>query len=308
MGNFVNLNNINANFFERTPAVAQYCATIRKYDVLTQEQERALFTIIDQGCVRNDKGRAIQWNDEAYKARQTIANANQRFVLSVARRFGSSEQILDCISVGNEGMMEAIDKFSLDKNTKFSTYAISYIRRNITQYMRDEQPTVRQTNTSKTFHIISRAKNAFIQREEREPTPEELKDILNDEYGCDIKDVNDVIDMRVMSIDDGVGNDEDDSSLEETSMFNSVAYSDNDYENTIDNDYAKSVASNLCSVLTERENKIISMLFGINGYRREYEPKEVGKELGLTPERVRQIKTSVLEKLKNASVSLIQNI
>lgn len=302
----VQLTNGNSSYFERTETVSKYLSDIRHFQILSKEEETELFKVLRNGEVRDEKGKIISRTPVAEKARNAIANSNQRLVLSVARHYSPSEKILDCVSEGTCGLMEAIDRYDITKDVKFITYAIHYIRRNITQYLRDEDPSIRQTNTSKTYHCIARAYNSFVQKEEREPSPEELVEILNTEYKCDIKDVNDVIDMRIISIDESV--DDDEESVGETQLFNSYCSNDNDYEEQAQGDYAKEFSKTLFSILSPREIQIISMSFGVNGYHKEYEAKEIAKELSLTPERVRQIKKMVIDRLREEALSRMKKI
>ena len=303
----VQLTNTNSSYFERTEIVSQYLTEIRHFKILSKEDEINLFKILREGEIRNEKGKVVKRTAEAEQARTTIANANQRLVLSVARHYSPSDKILDCVSEGTIGLMEAIDKYDISKETKFITYAIHYIRRNVTQYLRDDDPSIRKTNISKTYHCMARAYNSFIQKYERDPSPEELVEILNTEYNCDIKDASDVIETRLISIDESV-DDSNDEEIGDTQLFNSV-YSDiNHCEVEIDNAYSSELSKNLLANFSPREKKIISMSFGLGEYNREYEAKEIAKELGLTPERVRQIKNNVINRMRETALEQMNKL
>ena len=283
----VNLNNTNVGFVERTESVKQYFKDIRRYKVLTSEEEHQLFEIIKADT-----------NQEAVmEAKHKLITSNQLLVSSVARKLTTNEQFLDCISVGTMALETAIENFDIDKGVKFATYAVPYIYRDISQYLRDVDPTIKKSNISKTYHYVPQVRNKFIQENEREPTDEELMDILNDEYNQNIKDPQDVREMTMYSIDEDFG-DEDDDPNPNTYMFNSFSAVGNDYDTDVENDYNKQLMSSVLQVLTPREADIVKMSFGID-YPREYEAQEIATMLKLTPERVRQLKNAALERLKD---------
>jgi RNA polymerase primary sigma factor len=151
--------------------------------------------------------------------------------------------------------------------------------------------------------VVSKVTNDFIQKYERFPTAEELKESINKKYKKkDIKDKNDLLDVHIARMDD-VGGDSDDTNANFRDLmdYNRISSSVNEYEITSTNDYNKKLIDSLLSILTPREQKLIKMRFGlieINGIKREFELIEVAEELGITPERVRQLETSILLKLR----------
>lgn len=327
----------NRGFIERTQTVTQYFAEVRKFKLLSQEEEKELFEKLNQVKEKYkefynpetnkydmDDKTLEQYKNECAVYTNRIAESNQRFVISAARHYAPNDKFLDCVSEGTLGLMEAIDKYDIHQSVRFITYAVHYIHRNITQYLRGDE-TIRKTNISKTFHIVSQAKNEFIQLEEREPTSQELMEYINlkeakrqyekiygskpndeeveifingNDYKPLIKEPQDVADMTLISIDEPVSEDENDSCVNDLQMFNDYSSNCNEYETVAENDYNKSILQNLFDILTPRERKIISMSFGI-GYTQEYDPKEIAVEIGLTAERIRQMKKSIIEKLQN---------
>lgn len=277
-----------SNLFERTETLVRYYRDIRKYNLLTIEEEKELFKLLKNGTKK-----------EKEYAREKIINCNQRFVVSVAKFFGTNDNILDLINEGNIGLMEAINSFDETKEVKFSSYAIWYIRRAINLYCINYGNVVKKTNLSQTYHIISQATNKFIQKEFRNPSIEELRDILKNDYNINIKNINDIIDTKVLSIDKGFNSEDDeDSNIGDMNLYNSYSSNTNIYENTANNEFNDKLVSSLLKKLTPREQEIIKMVFGI-GYDREYELQEISKKVGLTTERVRQLKSSILEKLNS---------
>ena len=128
-------------------------------------------------------------------------------------------------------------------------------------------------------------------------TLEELKEILLTEYDVDIKEVEDILDTHYISIDESDQKDDDNANVGDMLLFNSASASRNLYERESDCEFNRKLITNMLQKLTPREQEIIKMVFGI-GYDREYELQEIGAKLGLTTERVRQLKFSIIDKLK----------
>ena len=282
----VNLKSPTTDYFERTETLTRYYEDIRKYDVMSEEKEVEMFNLFKNGN-----------KQEQEYARNFIINANQRFVVAMAKRFATNENILDLISEGNIGLIEAMKDFDVTKGNKFITFAVWYVRRAINNYCINYGNLVKKTNLSKTYHVIAQATNKFIQTEYRQPTLEELLEIVNKEHKADIKSIEDIIDTKISSIDEGFNSEDDDAAFGEMSLYNSYSSSFNEYEKISNDDFNNKLISSMLGKLPEREKTIIKMVFGI-GYYREYELQEIAEELGLTTERVRQIKNSVLKEIK----------
>jgi RNA polymerase primary sigma factor len=277
---------------DRSENTTRFYEDIKKFPTLTKEDEDKWFDVLKNGSP-----------EEKSFARDYIWLCNQRLVIAAAKKWATTDTLTDYINEANIGLAEAIDKFELDKGTKFCTYAMWFIKRAINNYNNDVAPMVRKTNLSKTFHVVSKVTNDFIQKYERFPTAEELKESINKKYKKkDIKDKNDLLDVHIARMDD-VGGDSDDTNANFSDLmdYNRISSSVNEYEITSTNDYNKKLIDSLLSILTPREQKLIKMRFGlieINGIKREFELIEVAEELGITPERVRQLETSILLKLR----------
>ena len=292
----VNLKSPTTDYFERTETLTRYYEDIRKYDVMSEEKEVEMFKLFKNGN-----------KQEQEYARNFIINANQRFVVAMAKRFATNENILDLISEGNIGLMEAMKDFDVTKGNKFITFAVWYVRRAINNYCINYGNLVKKTNLSKTYHIIAQATNKFIQTEYRQPTLEELLEIVNKEHKADIKSIEDIIDTKISSIDEGFNSEDDDAVFGEMSLYNSYSSSFNEYEKISNDDFNNKLISSMLGNLPEREKTIIKMVFGI-GYYREYELQEIAEELGLTTERVRQIKNSVIKEIKEKYKHIMSNV
>lgn len=282
----VNLKNRTSDFFERTNTLVRYYEDIRKYKMLTNDEEIKYFKTISCGN-----------KAEVRTAKDAIINSNQRFVVAIAKKFASNDNILDLISEGNVGLMEAVDKFDYTKGVKFITFAVYYIRRAINRFLITDGNLVTKTNYQKTYHFISQATNKFLQVNHRQPTLDELKELLADEYNVVIKDNVDIIDTRFVSIDLDTDDEEESSGIGDFIAFKVKSAEFNDYDETSEKEHVQSVVSSMINKLKQREQEIIKLSFGI-GYDRPYEIQEIAEKVGLTKERVRQLKTEILNELK----------
>lgn len=293
----VNLKSPSSDYFERTDTLVRYYEDIRKYDVMSVEEEVEMFELYKNGTEK-----------EKEYARTRIINANQRFVVAVVKRFATNENILDLISEGNEGLIMAIDKFELDRGIRFTSWAVWFIRRSINMYCASYGSLIRKNNISKTYHVVSQATNKFIQNEYRKPTLEELSEILKEDYDVEIKNLDDLLETRITSIDEGYNSDDDNDMLYgDMSTYNAYSSTFNDYDKISNDDFNSNLISCLLNKLEEREKKIIKMYFGI-GYAKSYVLQEIAEKENLTVERVRQIKNTVLAELKENSKKIIKNL
>jgi RNA polymerase primary sigma factor len=177
-----------------------------------------------------------------------------------------------------------------------------YVKRAIEEYHHNVKPIVHRTNNSKTWSIVSKASSEFMQENERNPSAEELLDIVNKKLKKGIKDKNDLLNLHVTMVDDYSPSDEESTvGFADLMDYNRASSSANDYEAKSESDFQKTMVSSLLEILTQREQKLIQMRFGlieVNGIKREFELSEVALELGLTSERIRQMETAILAKLK----------
>lgn len=291
----VNLKNRTSDFFERTNTLVRYYEDIRKYKMLTNDEEVKCFKIISCG---NEK--------EAKEAKDAIVNSNQRFVVAIAKKFANNDNILDLISEGNVGLMEAVEKFDYTKGVKFITFAVYYIRRAINRFLIDNGNLVTKTNYQKTYHFISQATNKFLQVNHRKPTLDELKEMLCNEYNVSIKDTVDIIDTRFVSIDLDTNDEDECIGMSDFVEFQNKSAKYNDYDETVNKEHIQELVTSMLNHLDKREQDIIKLAFGID-CDRPYEIQEIADKIGLTKERVRQIKSEVLHELKN-NYSKILNI
>lgn len=269
--------------------VISYLNDIRRYEVLTPEEEVATFEIIKNGTEK-----------ESTAARQKIIMSNQRFMYAVAKEYAKGNDIMDIINEGNKGMNDAIDRFDITRGMRFISYAVWYIRRAIVSHITNEGVMVRSTNKQKLMGILPRIKEKFYQDNQREPEPYEIIEILDKEYNIKIKENEDVYDMVVSSISDTMV-DESDTPSPSQVEFDVHTASRNEYEEQEEAEYNEYIVSKLLSVCTEKEQTIIKMLYGI-GYDGPISPEDVAEKFNMTKTRVMQIKKNLIKKMQKASL------
>lgn len=272
----------NSQYFDdiSDDSVRLYLREIGKIPLLNSEEELELA----QKVVAGDK-----------RAKDKMAEANMRLVVSIAKRYsGRGLDFLDLIQEGNTGLLRAVEKFDPDKGFKFSTYATWWIRQAITRAIADQARTIRiPVHMVETINKLLRTQRRMTQELNREPTIEELAKELEMEpdkveYVIKIK-------QDITSLDAGVGRDGED---EDSVLGDFIEDEDGATpEESATNQLLKEQVQSVLSTLSDREQKIIKMRFGLeNG--KSHTLEEVGQEFAVTRERIRQIEAKALAKLR----------
>ncbi len=259
-------------------SVRLYLREIGKIPLLNAEQELALA----QRVVSGDK-----------LAKDQMAEANMRLVVSIAKRYvGRGLDLLDLIQEGNTGLLRAVEKFDPDKGFKFSTYATWWIRQAITRAIADQARTIRiPVHMVETINKLLRTQRRLTQELNREPSNEEIAKAME----IDVDKVEHIMKIKqdISSLDASIRDDEEDSVLADFIEDEDTVSP----EESATGQLLKEQVKDMLSALTEREQKILKLRFGLEDGK-SHTLEEVGQEFSVTRERIRQIEAKALAKLR----------
>ncbi len=293
--------------------VRMYLKEIGKVDLLTAAEEVHLAMKIEAGTDAAEKleahergelelsrvqlRRLTRIEQVGLEAKQALISANLRLVVSIAKRYvGRGMLFLDLIQEGNLGLIRAVEKFDYTKGFKFSTYATWWIRQAITRAIADQARTIRiPVHMVETINKLVRVQRQLLQDLGRDPTPEEI----GEEMGMSAERVREIqkISQEPVSLETPIGEEEDsqlgDFIEDAQAVAPPEAASDSMLREQLDQ---------VLDGLADRERKVIKLRFGLeDGHPRTLE--EVGREFGVTRERIRQIESKTLAKLRHPSRS-----
>lgn len=319
----IELINNDAYFDDITDdSVKMYLREIGRVPLLTQEEELKLANLIARNAPKiaklearlekarnkNDKVKAKKTESEIRRLKipsDKMAEANMRLVVSIAKKYlGRGLDLLDLIQEGNTGLLRAVEKFDPDKGNRFSTYATWWIRQGITRAISDQSRTIRiPVHMMETIGKMKRARVKLTQELNRNPTNEELAKELD----MELSRIEHVIKIQqdIGSLDAKLKNSDDD---EDSTLLD---FQEDEEIDTPEESAAtillKEQLGGILEELSDRERKILIMRFGLDGTR-PHTLEEVGLEFDVTRERIRQIESKALMKLrKNPNIKKLHD-
>ena len=270
------------NLIRMDDPVRMYLKEIGKIPLLTQEQEQELAKQMAEGNER---------------ARKQMTEANLRLVVSIAKRYvGRGMQLLDLIQEGNLGLLKAVEKFDHAKGFKFSTYATWWIRQAITRAIADQARTIRiPVHMVETINRVIRTAHSMVQQLGREPTPQEIAN----EMDLELSKVEEILKIaqEPVSLETPIG-EEEDSHLGDFIQDEDASQPAEAASYTLLREQLEEVLS----TLAPREEQVLRMRFGLADGK-AHTLEEVGKEFDVTRERIRQIESKALRRLRHPSRS-----
>jgi RNA polymerase primary sigma factor len=290
--------------------VRMYLKEIGRVPLLSGPEEVSLAKRIEAGCAARVRLEEIAGLDgvelvaerahldavdaDGAEAKRQLIQANLRLVVSIAKRYvGRGMLFLDLIQEGNLGLMRAVEKFDHTKGFKFSTYATWWIRQAITRAIADQARTIRiPVHMVETINKVLRVQRQLLQELEREPTVEELAERV-DLSPARVREIY-RISQDPLSLDSPVG-EEDDSNLSDFIEDHQAEAPAEAAARHLLNEAVKEALGEL----SEREQQVVRLRFGLDGTGQARTLEEVGKEFGVTRERIRQIESKTLAKLRH---------
>lgn len=293
--------------------VRMYLKEIGKVDLLNAQEEVNLAMKIEAGTeatqkleafeageielTRAEQRRLLRVEQVGLEAKQALISANLRLTVSIAKRYvGRGMLFLDLIQEGNLGLIRAVEKFDYEKGFKFSTYATWWIRQAITRAIADQARTIRiPVHMVETINKLVRVQRQLLQDLGRDPTPEEI----GAEMGISADRVREIqkISQEPVSLETPIGEEEDSQLGDFIEDSSAVAPPDAASDSML-----REQLEQVLDSLADRERKVIKFRFGLeDGHPRTLE--EVGREFGVTRERIRQIESKTLAKLRHPSRS-----
>lgn len=293
MGFLVDCKSQNCGYWDRSDLTMSYFDDIKDYQVLSSSEERKLLERV------KSKNPAI-----SSAARNKLVECNQRFVVSVARRWAKGDNLMDIVNEANIGLMQAIDNYDLSKNQRFITYAVWWIRKYINDYLVFKEKPVIPANALKLHTYVPKVKRDFFAKHGRYPTFDELRRILKKKYKVVVSHPEDLERLTMTSVDEAYFEPSERQSDDLTDF--DMRTSSNNIDDAIDLAARKKSVEYLLSYLNEKEKSIIKAYYGIDCIESGLEV--IGDNIGSSKERVRQIIESSLKKMAQSDKFTINNL
>ena len=281
-------------FLGHDETLNMYYNDIRKYAVLSQEETTELFKLYQNGT-----------KEDREFAKNKLFKHNAKLVISLARQYCTvNDNLMDLIEEGNIGLLNAINKFSLDKASSFQKFALFHIRREINLFKVNYSSIVQQTNRSKTDNNITNIISSFIQRENRMPTDEEILAEYNEKNPTkQITEKSDMVSVEYVYIDSLEPINGEFTDSQSFLDYSSKTSSCNEYLRKIEGDRHKKMLKSLMVGLTPNEKKAVSLFYGLDDGI-ETSLSVIGTLMNCTSERARQLCKAAVDKMHKRAEQL----
>ena len=273
----------SGRYIKYTGITKAYIEEVRTYDVISPQEQKRLLRLAHSSD-----------NQVKQEAINRLVQSNQRFIISFAKKWSQEDNLLDVINEANLGLLEAIDKYDINSDNNFLTYAVWWIRKYVKDYHNVYDNIVKRPNANKHNLYVPKARRWFENKYHREPTNEELIEILHKRYHYTIQDPTDLDELRPYTIDNSDIDNE--LNLYETDrLFNEKTAVDN-VSNGINDEYTKSFVSFLLGKLNDTERDVIVKNYGIGCFPKTVD--SIADELNIPSYKVRSILKKTHNKLK----------
>lgn len=273
----------SGRYIKYTGITKAYIEEVRNYDVISPQEQKRLLRLAHSSD-----------NQVKQEAINRLVQSNQRFIISFAKKWSQEDNLLDVINEANLGLLEAIDKYDTNSDNNFLTYAVWWIRKYVKDYHNVYDNIVKRPNANKHNLYVPKARRWFENKYHREPTNEELIEILHKKYNYVIQDPTDLDELRPYTID----NSDIDNELnlcETDRLFNEKTAVDN-VSSGINDEYTKSFVSFLLGKLSDTERDVIVKNYGIGCFPKTVD--SIADELNIPSYKVRSILKKTHNKLK----------
>lgn len=273
----------SGRYIKYTGITKAYIEEVRNYDVISPQEQKRLLSLAHSSD-----------NQVKQEAINRLVQSNQRFIISFAKKWSQEDNLLDVINEANLGLLEAIDKYDTNSDNNFLTYAVWWIRKYVKDYHNVYDNIVKRPNANKHNLYVPKARRWFENKYHREPTNEELIEILHKKYNYVIQDPTDLDELRPYTIDNSDIDNE--LNLGETDrLFNEKTAVDN-VSSGINDEYTKSFVSFLLGKLSDTERDVIVKNYGIGCFPKTVD--SIADELNIPSYKVRSILKKTHNKLK----------
>ena len=273
----------SGRYIKYTGITKAYIEEVRNYDVISPQEQKRLLSLAHSSD-----------NQVKQEAINRLVQSNQRFIISFAKKWSQEDNLLDVINEANLGLLEAIDKYDTNSDNNFLTYAVWWIRKYVKDYHNVYDNIVKRPNANKHNLYVPKARRWFENKYHREPTNEELIEILHKKYNYVIQDPTDLDELRPYTID----NSDIDNELnlcETDRLFNEKTAVDN-VSSGINDEYTKSFVNFLLGKLSDTERDVIVKNYGIGCFPKTVD--SIADELNIPSYKVRNILKKTHNKLK----------